>query len=66
MATVSVLAGGIFGMISALCGLILFQVSALGALGIWTFGGIGFAIVTLCFALLARQSLGHRLHNKTA
>ena len=48
MATVSVLAGGIFGMISALCGLILFQVSALGALGIWTFGGIGFAIVTLC------------------
>ena len=66
MAAISILAGGVFGMISALTALIFFGFSALAALGVWSLAGLGFATFMLAFAMATRSAAPRRMSSKAA
>ncbi len=66
MAAISILAGGVLGMISALATLIFFEFNAMSALAVWSLGGIGFAALIFVFAWAARSIGKHPIAAKAA
>ncbi|MCF8511043.1 MAG: hypothetical protein K9G43_06330 [Rhodobacteraceae bacterium] len=56
MATVAVIFGGMAGFFSALVAFFLFNASWLIALGMWSLGGIGLALVLIALSSTPRQA----------
>lgn len=70
MAVLSMLAGGLVGFFSAIVGLLVWDISWLNALGVWTGFGALFGIVVLILTLLPHKALpqpdGNVMGTKTA
>lgn len=56
MATVLTLLAGMFGFVTALLGYVVFDLSALSALGIWSLSGIVVTVLAIGFSLLGRAT----------
>lgn len=66
MAAIAVIIGGFFGMISAVTGFLLFNVSLFGALWLWSVSGLGFTCLMIVLAFVSRRSARFPLQGKAA
>ncbi len=56
MAAVAVIFGGMFGFLSAIAALMVFDAGILLALGLWAFGGIVIALFLIVMALIPKRN----------